>query len=271
MIVRVRYCARGGLLVGSDPIGPTPHDFDWRPSHLIIGCNNLCCTACNAAVANVLTGMRAYHCSCTRLEVATPLRVNDPEDGPLSWVCAGHAPLALPTVLDGIALTSESLASVADLILDGQRFATPELAGFWLARLHALLPDPPTGLPSPERATLEGSVSAPLRDELSRVDFASLTAWTFARHRPSTSTAATATALVERALRYGQPVPPRAEQAVFERADAGHADAREVLWALALLGLASPAALALIHDVMAPRIHGAPAHLAARLRLAALD
>lgn len=263
---RLRYCARGGLLVGRDPVGPTPYDFDWRPAYTVIGCSHLRCTACDSAVVHALTDQRTYSCSCTRLEVSTPLRVNDPEEGPLAWVCAGHAPLALPAVLDGVAISADTLLPVVTLILGGQLIGTPELAGFWLARLHALLPDPPTGLPSPERLIIEAAIAAPLVVDPWSDDFAALAAWAFARHRPKTSVAATATTQVERAMRFGQPIPPRAEQAVFQRADAGHPDAREVLWALALCGAASPAAITLIQDVMPSRIRTAPAHVASRLR-----
>lgn len=135
-------CLGQGLLVSSDhPLPSEPWDHlcvGPGASDGAVGCNHLTCVRCGACVRSVAhrrwnskvdsplalyaalgdahhlndagerTPFRVYVCRCDLFvadglqALCDPLSISG--DGELPWRCAGHPPLALPAVVDGVAL-----------------------------------------------------------------------------------------------------------------------------------------------------------------------
>ena len=173
-----RICSDDGYLVPASGWLPGT-DFDhqflrWGPR---LGCARLRCGRCGAAVKSAAHlrpswhgtaaatwealdegraldrgagDGRLYACRCQIAAIHAEQAVSNP-DGPAgdlsSWRCAGHPALALPAVVDGVAL--DDTAELGDL---ARAFFTggldvpvhPSLASveaFWLLRLFAALPE----------------------------------------------------------------------------------------------------------------------------------
>lgn len=123
-----------------------PFDYAWG----FFGCNQLRCEHCGQAVrASAVRGKagRLYQCGCNSRE-EYGIHVLGSDDGrdrafENRWGCAGHPPLRLPTVLDGVALSDLSSWSA---VVNEALSAPPFLAlgfdrpSFWVERLYHIVP-----------------------------------------------------------------------------------------------------------------------------------
>jgi hypothetical protein len=172
----LRSCTDDGYLVPASCWLPNTH-FDhqflrWGPR---LGCARLACTRCGAPVKSAANlrpswhasaadtwdaiddgrakgtlsaGGRMYTCRCQLAAIHAEQAVSN-ADGPAgdlsSWRCAGHAPLSLPAVVDGIAVDDAAdLGALARAVFIGAVTVPvhPSLASveaFWLLRLFSAL------------------------------------------------------------------------------------------------------------------------------------
>lgn len=177
-------CLHGGYLVGSDAWLPPVESahYRWSERYPHPGCSHLRCERCGSTVVSwagldlvgavdsarlaakgpseglalgviVPAAARLYACPCMAY-AERGQRALAPAEGPdhpikaLPWRCAGHAPLAVPGMLDGEAVTPD----VHDLVQRALSGAAPaqrpwpaapyeaELPAAWLAHLYALVP-----------------------------------------------------------------------------------------------------------------------------------
>lgn len=179
------FCKAYGMLVSlADWLPAEPFDYHWG-ARGFIGCNRLACRRCLQAVRGIggkrkadgevlsvqdlvrdgteARGLvpalkaRVYHCACTWQEVHSAESLDPAEERwpphldvqPPPWACTGHPPLLLPTVLDGVALsTGMPLAGLVDDVLAGrqpqalpwQGTSLARQPGLWLVRLAAVAP-----------------------------------------------------------------------------------------------------------------------------------
>lgn len=139
-------------LVGGDNWLPTePFDFSSGLLVPVVGCNNIRCGACGQTVANARRTdslARRYWCRCQERDVSGAHLIGA-DQGQVNefitrWRCAGHAALALPSQLDGVSISATGLdTATTEWALAQPPFVAPGGAkpGFWIARLHQLLPD----------------------------------------------------------------------------------------------------------------------------------
>jgi hypothetical protein len=181
---QLRRCRSDGLLVGHrKAIYPAePFDAALGNTLLTVGCNQLRCQVCGCAVkshpelawtrvrarlaeayaldrAQLLSGgyagrssARAYHCTCRAVDVVAPQSVHGGSEAdelvrePSPWSCAGHPPLRLPAVVDGVVL--EHGMDWGPLIEESLRGQHTRLAASaaawgrdWPARIYGALED----------------------------------------------------------------------------------------------------------------------------------
>lgn len=140
-------CAPGASLVGPRLWLPKEaFDVGWGD----VGCNRLWCVQCGVWVdTEILKGQlfRSYRCPCQAQEVAGYRRLSahavKARASGAPWICGGHPPLALPHVLDGVALTET--ADYGELVaraLVAPPFVAPGFKGtsFWVRRLYSVIP-----------------------------------------------------------------------------------------------------------------------------------
>ncbi len=141
------YCVTAATLVGPKRWLPTePFDYVWGP----FGCNQLRCGTCEQAVRSSIPDgkrVRRYECKCQSRDEYDLLLLGS-DAGQLqefvnAWHCGGHPQLALPTTLEGIAISAVGPFAV----IVAQTLATPPFIApgfntpsFWVQRLYRLLP-----------------------------------------------------------------------------------------------------------------------------------
>lgn len=142
-----RRCRPYPQLVGADYWLPVEaFELGWA---VAVGCNNLRCADCGAAVrpdGPPGRTVRGYRCACQEhLETWTYWVGGEPEDlypEKLSWRCAGHPNLRLPAVLDGVTLDAGTdWVAVAAAAMLEEPFRPPgiDVRQAWLVRLFHLL------------------------------------------------------------------------------------------------------------------------------------
>ena len=196
-------CHEGGWLVSSDGwLGAHPSDFDWYANYARVGCSALVCGRCGERVEQragwrligyltppdpgLLFGQphwggipaltadddgRTYVCRCAVTSVLGPRSILTPDERApeLPWRCAGHPPLLLRAVLDGVQVAAEPTALFA-LAADALARRIPAVVpwpasaeghpAMWWARLYAMLPaDVATGV-AQRTAMGEGAAAA---------------------------------------------------------------------------------------------------------------
>lgn len=171
----------GLVVAASEWLPSSHYDYNWFAMGPAIGCSRLGCSRCGLfLVSRVIaradlgailaappldrphrlhamaehpstkSAVRVYACSC-RVEsvegahVASEPAYEQGDETEIPWACGGHPALDLPATLDG-----ESLQKEADWPLlvrahftDARAVPDPmrEIAGFWIARLYAVLED----------------------------------------------------------------------------------------------------------------------------------
>jgi hypothetical protein len=147
----MRSCGPNAELVGGSLWLPVEaFEYGWASP---VGCNRLRCGACGEAVtASVVAGtggaaaVRRYRCACTQRDESWRSSVAGDLDGlgppPTRWACAGHPELALPCLLDGVAVALDGdWREVARRGLVAPPFSPPgvTLGAVWVTRLYRLL------------------------------------------------------------------------------------------------------------------------------------
>lgn len=170
-------CDNGGGLVGhpSLPADPIDHDVVAVPK---LGCSNLGCIACNAAVRSLPNvslkirpadddmtplydaddphaspliepgGKRLYFCRCDYQSGMNDYSLEHDDDSrgvAHKWSCSGHPLAELPHTFDGVVVSAENIEEVVARGLANELpFATgPGDAEVWVARLRVRLENTP--------------------------------------------------------------------------------------------------------------------------------
>jgi hypothetical protein len=154
---------RDGALVGPELWLPSePFDYGWG----MFGCNQLRCAACGQpvrAAVDPALHCRRYSCACQSRDEYGYHQIGA-DSGTLhefvtAWQCAGHPRLALPAVLDGVALPAGGpFEPIVERTLAAPPFVAPGFttASFWVQRLFRLLVD------APEQPQVSRAVAAQL-------------------------------------------------------------------------------------------------------------
>ena len=186
----MNFCDGGGSLVGGmREIPSDPIDFAWPDAGAIVACCHVVCAACRSEVRSIAgvastdttddalgelgnasldqliarglivrdASCRLYFCACVSHTEDYGRSLDDDsawDDGIRrpSWRCGGHAPMTLPTVLDGVSLDdgADAGAIVARTLTGAEPATRPEwtreYAALWTHRLARRLAHAPLGL-----------------------------------------------------------------------------------------------------------------------------
>lgn len=153
-----RYCTSRGFVVDKSWWLPTePYDYDW-PGGPCVGCNHLRCSRCGEPVTATLrsgSSVRHYECRCLShdegdRQLLDPTYTGYPglsalhDPAPAGWWgCAGHPPLPVPSVVDGVPIVPDQFREIARTGFASPPFIPPGSSGraIWVSRLYWILPE----------------------------------------------------------------------------------------------------------------------------------